>query len=70
MKKILSLVVEYKKSLLVADAACSALAGAFFVKPGAFFGPWVGIPALVGAILITAAVVASMIMRVEDEKKV
>jgi hypothetical protein len=70
IKKIIAFVGEKKKSFLIADAACSALAVAFLVNPGAFFGPWLGIPGLVGAVLITAAVVASMIVKVEDEKKV
>lgn len=66
-KTIITFIQVKRKSFLIADAACSAAALVYFVQPGsALIGPVIGISGLVGAILVSAAVVASLIVKVES----
>ena len=66
LKTILTFIVAKRKSFLIADAACSAAALVYFVQPVEFLGAWIGIPGLVGAILISGLVIASMVVKVVE----
>jgi hypothetical protein len=66
VKTILAFVTAKRKSFVIADAICSAVALVYFVQPGgAFIGPAFGIPGLIGALLISGAVLASIFVKSE-----
>jgi hypothetical protein len=66
IKTIIAFIQARRKSFLIADAVCSAAALVYFVQPGnAFIGPVIGIGGLVGAILVSAALLASIFIKAE-----